>query len=58
MYKFTVSYSDLLLVKAWIRRHWDRMQAMDPFIGVLEATTAVTPMKAKEWYRHSGYKIN
>ncbi|KAL4258543.1 Transposase IS630-like protein [Pleurotus pulmonarius] len=45
-------------VKAWIRRHWDRMQAMDPFIGILEATTAVTAVKAKEWYRHSGYKIN
>ncbi|KAJ8508493.1 hypothetical protein ONZ45_g9242 [Pleurotus djamor] len=45
-------------VKAWIRRHWDIMQNEDPYIGLYSATTSVTAEKAKEWFRHSGYKVD
>jgi hypothetical protein len=45
-------------VKAWIRRNWHRVQHAEyPELMLLEATHAVTPAKAREWFMHSGYNV-
>lgn len=43
-------------VKAWIRRHWRRMQNSEtPEVDLLEACGVVTAESARGWFRHSGY---
>ena len=45
-------------MKAWIRRHWARVQDAEyPEIVLLEAVHAVTGEKAREWFWHSGYQV-
>ncbi|KAJ7871627.1 hypothetical protein B0H14DRAFT_2345034, partial [Mycena olivaceomarginata] len=43
-------------VKAWIRRHWRRMQNSEtPEVDLLEACGAVTAESARGWFQHSGF---
>ncbi|KAJ7653527.1 hypothetical protein B0H17DRAFT_902432, partial [Mycena rosella] len=50
------SFSASNAIKAWIRRHWRRMQNSEtPELDLYEACGAVTAEKVREWFRHSGY---
>ncbi|KAJ7732292.1 hypothetical protein B0H16DRAFT_1217561, partial [Mycena metata] len=50
------SISDLAIMKAWIRRHWRRMQSSEtPELDLLKARGAVTAESARGWFQHSGF---
>ena len=48
----------ILVVKAWLRRHWEMARDhAHPEIVLLEACGQITAEKATGWIRHAGYNM-
>ncbi len=53
-----VTGANIVLVKAWLRRHWQMAcDHAQPEIVLLEACGQVTMEKALGWVRHAGYNL-